>query len=108
MAPPSTASPSARGTGRLSPVRMDSSNSLAPLRILPSTGTRSPTSTRSLSPRSTSSMATLCQASPRQTVAVSGRSAISSRMADWVLRRARASSSFPSEIRVMMMALASK
>jgi hypothetical protein len=34
-------------------------------------------------------------ASPRQTVAVSGRSAISSRMADWVLRLARASSSFP-------------
>ncbi len=108
MAPPSTLSPALRSTGRLSPVRIDSSSSLSPLTILPSTGTRSPTSTRSRSPRSTSSMATLCQLSPRQTVAVSGRSAISSRMADWVLRLARASSSFPNEIRVMMMALASK
>ncbi|MNE75476.1 hypothetical protein D3C80_1716400 [compost metagenome] len=108
MAPPSTLSPKVRSTGRLSPVRMDSSSSLSPLVILPSTGTRSPTSTRSRSPRSTSSTERLCHASPRQTVAVSGRSAISSRMADWVLRRARASSNFPNEIRVMMMALASK
>ncbi|MNH30472.1 hypothetical protein D3C79_907680 [compost metagenome] len=108
MAPPSTLSPGVRSTGRLSPVRMDSSSSLSPLTILPSTGTRSPTSTRSRSPRNTSSTERLCHSPPRQTVALSGRNAINSRMADWVLRLARASSSLPREIRVMMMALASK
>ena len=108
MAPPSTGSPIPRGTGMLSPVSMDSSSSLLPWVMVPSTGTRSPANTRMRSPRSTSSTATLTQSPLRCTVARSGRSAISSRMADWVLRRARASSSLPREMRVMMRALASK
>jgi hypothetical protein len=96
MAPPVTASPGSRATGRLSPVSSDSSKWLRPSISVPSVGTRSPGRTTTSSPTASVSTGTLTRAPPRRTVAVGGASARRASSAARVRRRARASSHLPS------------
>jgi len=58
IAPPSTRSPTTRSTASGSPVRSDSSQAVAPSRIVPSTGMRPPGLTRSTSPFRTAASGT--------------------------------------------------
>ncbi len=106
--PPVIMSPSCFATGRLSPVIRDWSMWLAPSTTIPSTGTRSPGRTTTRSSRATLPMGTSMSWPPRRTRAVSGRSALSARMASVVWRLARVSSHLPSNTRVMTTAEASK
>src|SRR6185312_8999113 len=72
MVPPITRSPGCFSTGIDSPVSIDSSTALAPERTSPSTGTRSPGRTSTVSPFATCSTGTSTSASPRSTGAVLG------------------------------------
>ena len=105
--PPTTASPGPFITGIDSPVSIDSSTSLAPLAMIPSTGTRSPGRTTTSSPGSTSSMSMSDSAPPRTTRAVLGRRLASARSAEAVLRLARDSKALPVRMKAMMMITAS-
>ena len=103
--PPVTRSPGCLGTGMASPVSIDSSACVWPSSSSPSAGKRSPGSTRTMSPGSSSSTGTSA-ISMRLTpsgirCATSGRSACSARMALVVWRLARASSHLPSNTRVI-------
>ena len=78
--PDQTLSPSDFSAGMPSPVTMDWSSAVAPLTILPSSGTRSPGPTRTTAPAPTSDEGTLRQLWPSLTSAVSGAALIRSRM----------------------------
>mmetsp|Transcript_61822 Transcript_61822/g.146361 ORF Transcript_61822/g.146361 Transcript_61822/m.146361 type:complete len:238 (-) Transcript_61822:323-1036(-) len=108
MAPPVTLSPTALGTGRLSPVMSDSSIWLRPSTISPSTATRSPGRMTTRSPTTTCSTGTSTSAPSRRTLAVVGRNAFNARMASVVCRLARCSSHLPNKTSVMTAAEASK
>ena len=86
---------------------MLSSTALSPLRTSPSTGTRSPGRTTTISPLSTVSTGTSASSSKRTTRAVFGWRCTSDRSADAVLRLARASKALPVRMRAMMMITAS-
>ncbi len=106
--PPITPWPASRATGSPSPVISDSSRWLWPFTMSPSTGTRSPGRTTTIWPAPTLSAGTSTSTPSRSTRAVSGRRAISARIA-WVVERfARASSHFPRRTRVMTAAAPSK
>ena len=103
MLPPVTGSPTALSTGMLSPVSMDSSTWASPVSIFPSTGIRSPGSTRMRSPRISWATGTVrAVPSPASTVALSGARRIICSTASPVLRRLLASNSLPSMIRAMI------
>ena len=103
-----TWSPAALSTGMLSPVRAASFTALEPSRITPSTGMLSPGRTTNTSPFTTWSMGTVASAPFRMTVAVLGASFIRPFRASVVLPLERASSIFPTVIRVRIMAADSK
>ena len=105
---PKTSSPGRFSTGRLSPVSIDSSTALSPSRITPSTGIFSPGRTRTRSPSTTSSTGISRSVPERRTRAVRACRPISRRIASPVRAFARASSSRPSRISVMITAAASK
>ena len=94
IAPPSTRSPIDRATGIGSPVSSDSSQVVAPSRIIESVGIRPPGFTRSRSPFRT--IASGIISPPGSRSAVGGDRSISARMAAVVPRRARLSSNWPS------------
>ena len=79
--PPMTASPGFFATGSDSPVISASSTLERPSSTMPSVGIRSPGRTRRMSPTTTSSMGTTNSRPSRRTVAVSGCSSISLRIA---------------------------
>lgn len=78
--PDQTLSPSVFSAGMPSPVTMDWSSAVAPLMILPSSGTRSPGLTRTTAPAPTSAAGTVRQPRPSFTSAVSGAALIRSRI----------------------------
>ena len=106
--PPVTALPTCLATGRLSPVISDSSTSLSPSITSPSTGTRSPGRMTTRSPSLTRPTGRSTSMPPCRTRAVSGRSALSARIASVVCRLARVSSHLPSSTSVITTADASK
>ena len=108
MVAPMTASPAALSTGRLSPVIMLSSTEERPSTTRPSTGTFSPGRTRNRSPGTTSLTGTSRSTPSRTTRAVFGCKPISFLIASLVRPLARASSSLPVTMRVMMTAEVSK
>ena len=73
-------SPARLSTGALSPVSAAAFTLVSPVRITPSSGTRSPGFTTIVSPVCTSSGETSSSAPSRTTVAVSGRMSISEEM----------------------------
>ena len=102
-------SPARLATGTGSPVSMDSSTSLPPLSIRPSTGTLSPGRTRNRSPGWTVSSATSSsRPSAANRCAVFGARFISARIAASVRAWARCSKICPSNTIVVMKAVASK
>ena len=103
-----TASPTALSTGMLSPVRADSFTALSPSSTTPSTGIFSPGRTTNKSPFCTWSMETSVSAPSRTTMAVLGASFIRPFKASVVLPLDRASSIFPTVMRVRIMAADSK
>ncbi len=105
---PMTPSPVALSTGKLSPVIMLSSTDERPSTTRPSTGIFSPGRTRSTSPGTTSATGTSISTPPRTTRAVFGCSPMSFLIASLVRPLARASSSLPATMRVMMTAEVSK
>ena len=107
--PPTTFAPATFSTGIDSPVSIDSSTALAPSSTTPSTGTRSPARTLSLSPTSTASRDTSSSVpSLRRRFARAGARSSSARSAFEVRARARNSSTWPSATRVMITAADSK
>ena len=108
MVAPMTSSPARLVTGRGSPVSMDSSTGEEPEVTTPSTGTFSPGRTRTASPATTSAMGTSTSTPPRSTRAVRGCRPMRALMAAPVWPLARASSSLPNRMRVMMKAAESK
>ena len=105
--PPTTPSPADFATGTLSPVIMDSSTSLSPLRTCPSRGTRAPGRTRSMSPGAISATGTVSTPCSVTRSAVSGLRSKSARSARAVRPRARASTAWPRTTRVITTATAS-
>ncbi len=105
---PTTRSPGAFSTGRLSPVSIASSTAERPSSTTPSTAIRSPGRTTSTSPTTTSATGTETSSPSRTTRAVGGCRLMSSRMASPVSPFARTSSSLPSLISVMISAAVSK
>ena len=105
--PPTTSSPTDFATGALSPVIIDSSTSLSPSRTCPSSGTRAPGRTRSMSPGAIALTGTVSTPSSVTRSAVSGLRSNSARNARAVRRRARASIAWPSTTRVITTATAS-
>ena len=103
-----TRSPAALSTGILSPVRADSLTALEPSIITPSTGMFSPGRTTKVSPFTTWSMGTVASWPFRMTTAVLGASFIRPFKASVVLPLERASSIFPTVIRVRIIAADSK
>ncbi len=106
--PPVTRAPGSLSTGRLSPVSMASSTLPPPSASTPSAGIRSPGRTTRRSPGASEATATSMSTPSRRMRAVSGRSAVSARMAEAVLRLARPSSHLPSRMKVMISAELSK
>ena len=102
--PPMTSSPGFLPTGMLSPVIMLSSTEDRPATTSPSTGTRSPDRTRTMSPRTTCSIGMSLSTPARTTRAVRGARPTSLRIASEVWLRARASRNRPSRISVMIAA----
>ncbi len=95
-------------TGIDSPESIASSTLEVPLSTSPSTGTLSPAATTNTSPTTRLPASTSTSLPSRSTLAVLGLRLSSARIAEEVLRLARASSRRPSRIRVMIEALASK
>ncbi len=108
MVAPMTSSPARLVTGSGSPVSMDSSTGEAPDVTTPSTGTFSPGRTSTASPTRTSAMGTSVSTPSRSTRAVRGCRPMRALMAAPVWPLARASSSRPKRISVMMKAAESK
>ena len=108
MVAPITSSPGCLPTGIGSPVSMDSSTGEDPSSRTPSTGTFSPGRTTTRSPTSTWATGTSDSTPARTTRAVLGCRPMSALMAAPVCPLARASSSRPSRISVMMNAAESK
>ena len=103
-----TASPGFLSTGILSPVSADSLTALFPSRITPSTGIFSPGRTTKISPFRTCSIGIVASWPSRTTTAVFGASFIRPFSASVVFPLERASSIFPTVIRVRIMAADSK
>ena len=103
-----TAEPAVLSTGRLSPVKMLSSTALSPSRTTPSTGMLSPGRTRSLSPIVTCAIGRCCSSPFFKRHAVFGDSPSSFLRAALVCPFARASSSLPNLINVIITAAVSK
>ena len=103
-----TPSPGALSTGMLSPVRADSLTALDPSATTPSTGMFSPGRTRKMSSFRTCSMGTVTSFPSRSSTAVLGESFIRLFSASVVLPFERASSIFPTVIKVRIMAADSK
>ena len=103
-----TRSPAALSTGMLSPVSADSLTALFPSTITPSTGMFSPGRTMKISPFFTCSIGTVASWPLRRMTAVFGASFIRLFNASVVLPLERASSIFPTVIRVRIMAADSK
>ena len=103
-----TLAPGSFSTGRLSPVRADSSTEEAPSVTTPSTGMRPPGRTTMRSPTATSSTGTSTSAPSRSTMAVLGARSIRRVMAWLVLPLERVSSHLPRVIRVRIMPADSK
>ena len=103
-----TLAPGSFSTGRLSPVRADSSTEEAPSVTTPSTGMRPPGRTTMRSPTTTSSTGTSTSAPSRSTMAVLGARSIKRVMAWLVLPLERVSSHLPRVIRVRIMPADSK
>ena len=103
-----TASPGFLSTGILSPVSAASLTALFPSRTTPSTGMFSPGRTTKTSPFRTCSMGTVASCPFRTTTAVLGASFIRPFSASVVFPLDRASSIFPTVIRVRIMAADSK
>ena len=103
-----TLSPGCLSTGMLSPVSAASSTALSPSRTTPSTGIFSPGRTTNISPFFTCPIGTVTSAPSRTTTAVLGASFISDRRASVVFPFDRASSIFPTVIRVRIIADDSK
>ena len=108
MVAPMTSSPGCLPTGIGSPVSMLSSTGDTPSSTTPSTGTFSPGRTTTRSPTSTWATGTSVSEPPRTTRAVLGCRPMRALMAAPVCPLARASSSRPSRISVMMKAAESK
>jgi len=108
MVPPVTRSPAPLSTGTLSPVIMLSSTDETPSTITPSTGTRPPGLTITISPGATSAAGTSISAPSRTMIAVSGCRFMSFLIASEVLPLARASKYLPRSTSVMTTADASK
>ena len=109
MLPPVSAAPGALVTGSGSPVSIDSSSWERPSCSTPSTGTRSPGNTTTLSPTNNSSTGTsACSPFFKITCASAGRSACSARIAAVVWRLARVSSHLPNITKEITTAEASK
>ncbi len=108
MVAPITVSPARLVTGMGSPVTIDSSTAEAPCSTVASTGTFSPGRMTTSSPTTTSSTGISVSVPPRTTRAVRACNPSSARMASPVPALARASSSRPSRIRVMITPTASK
>ena len=106
--PADTWSPAALSTGMLSPVRADSFTALFPSSITPSTGIFSPGRTRNTSPFCTCSTGTETSLPSLSTEAVLGASFIRLFSASVVFPLERASSIFPTVIKVRIMAADSK
>ena len=107
IVPPITRSPAFFSTGIDSPVSIDSSTALAPESTSPSTGTRSPGRTITMSPLRTCSTGTSTSRSSRRTRAVFGCRATSERRAAEVRLLARASNALPVRMSAMMTTTAS-
>ena len=103
-----TSSPTPLSTGTLSPVKADSSTAPEPERITPSTGILSPGRTIKTSPFFTCSTGTATSVSSRSNVACWGESSIRERKALVVFPLERASNSFPTVIKVRIIAADSK
>ena len=103
-----TLSPASLSTGMLSPVRADSLTALLPSSTTPSTGMCSPGRTTNTSPFFTSSTATWTSFPSFMTMAVFGASFIRLLRASVVFPFDRASSIFPTVMRVRIMAADSK
>ena len=103
MVPPVSLSPGCFSTGMLSPVRADSSTEELPSQTTPSTGTRAPGFTSTMSPGTTSSAGISVSAPSRSTNAVFGVRAMSLVMASEVFPFDRASRNFPKVIRAKIM-----
>ena len=104
---PTTASPAALATGRLSPVTIDSSTSLSPSITTPSTATLAPGRTSSSSPTSTSAVATSTGSPPRITSAFGGARSSRLRRASFAPPLARISNQCPSRTNAARNAAAS-
>ena len=98
--PATTLSPVSRKTGRDSPVIIDSSNSAAPSRMVPSAGTRAPALTSTTSPTTSSEVATVRVVPSMTFSASSGSRAASASSAEDAPPRARISSQWPSSMMV--------
>ena len=99
---PTTSSPSTFSTGIGSPVSMDSSTAVRPVRTTPSTATFSPGRTRNRSPTATSAAGTSTSVPSRKTRAVLGVRSSSRRIASDMRPLARASSRRPRRMSAMM------
>ncbi len=103
-----TSSPGFLSTGILSPVKADSFIAVFPSRITPSTGIFSPGRTIKISPTQTSSISTSTSFPSRRRVAVFGESFIKLFKASVVFPLEIDSKSFPTVIRVKIIAALSK
>ena len=103
-----TGSPAPLSTGMLSPVRADSFTALVPSTTTPSTGMVSPGRTTKRASFSTWSMGTVTSFPSRRRVAVLGASCMRPLRASVVFPLEWASRSFPTVIRVRIMAADSK
>ena len=103
-----TLSPRPLSTGRLSPVRVDSSKAPFPSSMIPSTGTLEPGRRMKVSPVLISAVLTSTSFPSLMTMAVSGERDINAFNRDVVLPLLLASSIFPRVIRARIMAADSK
>ena len=103
-----TISPGPLSAGMLSPVRAASLTALSPSKTTPSTGMFSPGRTTKISPFFTWAMGTSVSTPSRSTTAVLGASFMRPFKASVVLPLDRASSIFPTVMRVKIMAADSK
>ena len=108
MLPACTRAPTVLGTGKDSPVNMDSSACVLPSETSPSAAKRSPALTTTVSPTSSSETGTSTSPSGPIQWARAGRKACRARMAEVVWRLARASSHLPSRTKVITSAEPSK
>ena len=106
--PPVTRSPASLSTGKLSPVRADSSTADVPLKMTPSMGMPLPGLTCTISPGRTWDVGISTTAYSRSTKATAGARSISCRTASPVFALLRASRNLPTVIRVRIVADDSK